>query len=87
MPLLSPQGWDYVFLIATPAIAVLANDYDRLPQPLRALTIAAVAAIGLVIFDLVGRTAFYAFMRWSVVSWCFFVVIAALVVLRARKVA
>jgi Glycosyltransferase family 87 len=87
MPLLSPQGWDYVFLIATPAIAVLANDYDRLPQPIRALTIGAVAAIGLVIFDLVGRTAFYAFMRWSVVSWCFFVVIAALVVLRARKVA
>ena len=87
MPLLSPQGWDYVFLIATPAIVVLANDYDRLPQPLRAVAIAAVAAIGLVIFDLVGRTAYYAFMRWSFVSLCFFVVIGALVALRARKVA
>jgi hypothetical protein len=87
MPLLSPQGWDYVLLIATPAIAVLANDYDRLPQPFRALTIGAVAAIGLVIFDLVGRTAYYAFMRWSIISYCFFVVIAALVVLRARKAA
>ena len=87
MPLLSPQGWDYVFLIATPAIAVLANDHDRLPQPMRALAIVAVAMIGLVIFDLVGRTAYYAFMRWSVVSLCFFVVIAALVVLRTRKIA
>ena len=87
MPLLSPQGWDYVFLIATPAIAVLANDYDRLPQPMRALAIVAVAMIGLVIFDLVGRTAYYAFMRWSFISLCFFVVIAALVVLRTRKIA
>ncbi len=87
MPLLSPQGWDYVFLIATPAIAVLANDYDRLPQPMRALAIVALAMIGLVIFDLVGRTAYYAFMRWSFISLCFFVVVAALVVLRTRKIA
>ena len=41
MPLLSPQGWDYVFLIATPAVALVVNDEDRLPQPLRALTIVA----------------------------------------------
>ncbi len=41
MPLLSPQGWDYVFLIATPAIVLVANYEDRLPQPLRALTIVA----------------------------------------------
>ena len=27
VPLISPQGWDYVFLVATPAIALLAN-YD-----------------------------------------------------------
>ena len=28
IPLLSPQGWDYVFLIATPAVVYLVN-YDR----------------------------------------------------------
>ena len=87
MPLLSPQGWDYVFLIATPAIVYLANYEDRLPQPLRLLTIVAVATIGLAIFDLMGRTAYYAFMRLSFISLCFFVVIAALAVLRLRKVA
>jgi Glycosyltransferase family 87 len=87
MPLLSPQGWDYVFLIATPAIVYLANYADCLPQPLRALTVAAAATIGLAIFDLLGRTLYYAFMRMSVISLCFFVVIAALVALRARKAA
>jgi len=87
MPLLSPQGWDYVFLIATPAIVYLANYADCLPQPLRALTVAAAATIGLALFDLLGRTLYYAFMRMSVISLCFFVVIAALVALRARKAA
>jgi hypothetical protein len=87
MPLLSPQGWDYVFLIATPAIVYLANYEDRLPQPLRAITIVAVATIGLAIFDLMGRTAYYAFMRLSFISLCFFVVIAALAALRLKKVA
>jgi len=87
MPLLSPQGWDYVFLIATPAIVYLANYEDLLPQPLRFLTIAALAAIGLVLFDLVGRTLYYEFMRLSCISLCFFVVIAALGVLRSRKAA
>jgi hypothetical protein len=87
MPLLSPQGWDYVFLIATPAVVLVASDEDRLPQPLRALTILALAAIGLIIFDLVGRTAYYALLRLSFVSVSFFVVIAAIAVLRLRKVA
>ncbi|HET7221413.1 MAG TPA: glycosyltransferase family 87 protein [Vicinamibacterales bacterium] len=87
MPLLSPQGWDYVFLIATPAIVYLANYADRLPQPLRALTALALLTIGLVVFDLLGRRLYYEFMRLSFISLCFFVVIGALAVLRARKAA
>jgi hypothetical protein len=87
MPLLSPQGWDYVFLIATPAIVYLANYLDLLPRPMRILTIVAVSVIAFVVFDLVGRTAYYTFMRLSFISLCFFVVIAALTTLRLRKIA
>jgi hypothetical protein len=87
MPLLSPQGWDYVFLISTPAIVYLANYEAELPRALRIVTIVAVATIGLSLFDLMGRTAYSAFMRWSVISLCFFVVIAALAALRFRRVA
>ena len=32
IPLLSPQGWDYVFLVSTPAIMLLVNYEDRLPR-------------------------------------------------------
>jgi hypothetical protein len=87
MPLLSPQGWDYVFLIATPAIVFLVNYRDRLPRPMRVAMIAAVATIAFSLFDLMGRTAYYAFMRMSFISLCFFVVIAALATLRLRKIA
>ena len=87
MPLLSPQGWDYVFLIATPAIVYLVNYEDLLPRPLRVLTLVALVTIGFSLFDLMGRTAYYAFMRLSFISLCFFVVIAALTALRLRKIA
>lgn len=87
MPLLSPQGWDYVFLIATPAVVLLANARSRLPPPWRVVVLVTLAVIGLSLFDLMGRRAYYAFMRMSIISLCFFVVIAALCELRRRKLA
>ena len=87
IPLLSPQGWDYVLLVATPAVMFLANYEDRLPRGLRLLTIVALAVIGLAIFDVIGRAAYSTFMRMSGITLCFFVVIAALASLRQRKIA
>lgn len=87
VPLLSPQGWDYVFLVSTPAIAILANYEDLLPSPLRFLTWAAVLTIGLSIFDLMGRQRYALFMSWSIITVCFLVVIASLATLRGRRIA
>jgi hypothetical protein len=87
IPLMSPQGWDYVLLLSTPAVVYLANYEDRLPGALRPLTLAALAVVGLTTFDLMGRAAYAAFMRMSSITICYFVVIAALVVLRSQKTA
>lgn len=87
IPLLSPQGWDYVFLLSAPAIAYLANYEARLPLALRTLTIIALPAIGLSLFDLMGRSAYRAFMEASMITWLYLVVTAALVTLRLRKIA
>jgi uncharacterized membrane-anchored protein len=87
MPLVSPQGWDYVLLIATPAVMLVVAHEHRLPPWLRWLTVAALATIGLTIYDLMGRAAYQAFMNASGITICFFVVIAALAILRARHVA
>ena len=87
IPLLSPQGWDYVFLLATPAVALVVN-YDReLPPALRILSWGAILTIGLSLFDLMGRQRYGVFMEWSVITICFLVVISALAYLRMRRVA
>ena len=41
MPLISPQGWDYVFLLSTLAVMLLVNYSDQLPRLVRRVTIAA----------------------------------------------
>jgi alpha-1,2-mannosyltransferase len=86
-PLLSPQAWDYVVIVSTPAIVYLANYHDRLPRSLRPLSVAAVAVIGLTLFDLLGRRLHYALMDLSVITLGFLVVIVSLCALRMRKVA
>lgn len=87
IPLLSPQGWDYVFLVSTPAVLLLLNHDDQLPRSLRAGLYAAFALIGLTLFDLMGRAAYSTFMAWSVITLCYLVVVAAMAVLRLRAVA
>ena len=87
VPLLSPQGWDYVFLVATPAMALFANYHWELPSAQRIVTWVAVLAIGLAIYDVLGRQLYRAFMNWSLITVAFFVVIAALATLRLRRVA
>jgi len=87
IPLLSPQGWDYVFLVSTPAIVFLVNYEDRLPAFIRFAAIAALATIGLSVYDLMGRAAYATFMARSIISVCYFVVIGAICTLRARGIA
>lgn len=87
MPLLSPQGWDYVFLLATPAVAFVVNYDDRLPGALRIAAGLALVTVALSLFDIMGRRAYSAFMALSIISVCFLMVIGALYALRVRRVA
>ena len=87
VPLLSPQGWDYVLLLAAPAVLLLADYGDRLPTGIRAAAIAAALTMGLSLFDVMGRNAYTAFMKTAAISVCACVLIAAVCSLRLRKVA
>jgi hypothetical protein len=87
IPLLSPQGWDYVFLVSTPAVVYLVNYEAELPAFVRAVALAALATIGLSVYDLIGRSAYAAFMAASIVTVCYLVVTGALGALRARRIA
>jgi len=87
VPLLSPQGWDYVLLLAAPAVLVLANYGDRLPTGIRAAAIVAALTMGLSLFDVMGRSRYTVFMEMAAISVCACVLIAAVCSLRLRRVA
>jgi arabinofuranan 3-O-arabinosyltransferase len=87
IPLLSPQGWDYVFLIATPAVIYVVNFNDRLPPALRLVALTSLAVIGFSLFDILGRANYARFMQLSIISVCFLIVVATLAALRFRRAA
>jgi hypothetical protein len=87
IPLLSPQGWDYVFLVSTPAVLFIVNYEDRLPRLMRMAALVALAAIGLSLYDVMGRAAYGTFMALSIVTVCYLIVTSALCTLRLRQIA
>jgi hypothetical protein len=60
VPLISPQGWDYVLLIATPALVCLIDRIGALTAPWRAATIGGFLLTSLMIFDIYRRALYVA---------------------------
>jgi hypothetical protein len=86
-PLISPQGWDYVLLLATTALVYVVNDFDRLPRPFRVLTAAAIAVVGLSLYDLLGRRLLYTLLNMSAITISMLLLVAAMVTVRMRRLA
>jgi len=87
IPLISPLGWDYTFIMALLAVALLVNNRFAFATPLQWLLAANFAIIALALYDTMGRTIYGAFMRWSVTTINFALVILALAYLRFRQAA
>jgi len=84
--LISPLGWDYNFMMALLAVTMIVNSRWAFPAPVRWFLAANFAIVALALYDTMGRVAYGAFMRWSVTTINFGVVILALAYLRFRKV-
>jgi hypothetical protein len=87
IPLLSPQGWDYVLLLATPAVMLLINHLGGFSRPIRWLAIACLMIAGLTLWDVVGRRAYTLFMVSSVITLCYLFELGLLLRLRKAQVA
>lgn len=87
IPLVSPQGWDYVLLLGTPAVVCVADRWRELPPPWRFVSGVALVLMGLSLFDVMGRAAYAQFMAWSVVSVCAVAIAATLAQIRLRALA
>jgi hypothetical protein len=86
IPLISPLGWDYNFMLALLAVTIIVNSRSAFATPLQWVLGANFAMIALALYDTMGRAAYGVFMRWSVTTINFGVVILALAYLRVRKV-
>jgi hypothetical protein len=87
IPLCSPQGWDYGLLMGTPAVMLALSTRHRQPPGLQAAVGAALATMGLSIFDLMGRQAYAAFMSASAITVCALVLLGSMAYLRVRRIA
>jgi len=87
VPLLSPQGWDYVLLLATPGVLCLLDRWAEIGRSWQWLSGAALALMGLTLFDVMGRDLYGRFMALSIVSVATVALAATLVHLRARALA
>ncbi len=87
IPLLSPQGWDYVLLLATPAVVCLLDRWRELTRAWQAALGLALVLMCLTMFDVMGRDLYGRFMALSVVTVSALGVAAGLAHLRWRKLA
>ena len=87
VPLLSPQGWDYVLLLATPAVTLLFDRLPELPRGWKIAVWASIGVMGLTMFDLLGRAAYGQVMAWSIITLSAIGVLACLSKVRRLKLA
>jgi hypothetical protein len=87
VPLLSPQGWDYVLLIAAPALFCLLDRWREVWVPWKIGSAVGIALVSFTIFDLLGRGLYTRLMAMSVVSIGALLLVFCLAHLRWRSLA
>jgi hypothetical protein len=86
IPLASPQGWDYVLMLATPVVLCLVDRMHAMPGAWRAIGWAAIVVMSFTIFDLVGRAIYTTFMALSMVTVAALVQAGVLARLRWQRI-
>jgi hypothetical protein len=87
VPLLSPQGWDYVLLLALPAYMCLVDRWRDLSPSWRVIASTGFFLTSFTIFDLLRRSLYTLFMQLAAVSVGAVLIAACLVHLRQRTLA
>jgi hypothetical protein len=87
VPLISPQGWDYVLLIATPAYVLLLDRWRELSPAWRAVALVGVILTSFTVFDIFRRTLYTYLMHWAAPTVGAMLIAICLVRLRSRGIA
>jgi hypothetical protein len=86
IPLFSPQGWDYVLLLGTPAVVCLLDRWATMTRAWRIATAVSLVVMGLTTFDIMGRALYMRFMMLSLISVAAIAAAVSLANLRWRSV-
>jgi hypothetical protein len=86
IPLVSPLGWDYTFLMSVLGVTLLVHHFHEFPTTWRWILAANFCIISLTIYDVIGRMHYQTFMAWSVLTVNFLIVVGTLAHLRFKKV-
>ena len=87
IPLISPLGWDYTFLMAAPGVLLLLNKFNRLPKKGKILLTLDFIVITFLIYDLLGEKLYALIMSWSIITINFIILAGFLFYLRLKKIA
>jgi len=87
IPLLSPQGWDYVLLVGTPAFVVLVDRFRNMTTTFCVVVAAGFVCTSLTTFDILGRQRYNWVTDRAIVTIGAFALIAGLAHLRRRALA
>lgn len=87
VPLISPQGWDYVLLIATPAYVLLLDRWRDLSPAWRAVALVGVILTSFTVFDIFRRTLYTFLMHWAAPTVGAILIAMCLIRLRSRGIA
>ncbi|MBM3298072.1 MAG: DUF2029 domain-containing protein, partial [Candidatus Aminicenantes bacterium] len=75
IPLISPLGWDYTFLLSLPSLTLCFKHFHSLPRAGRFVLAANALLISLTLYDLLGRRLYAGFMSLSLLSLFFLVLL------------
>jgi hypothetical protein len=85
IPLISPLGWDYTFISAILAVALLLQYFKHFPRLGRIILGANLAVIAFALYDLLGRRLYAGFMTASVPTINFLLLAGFLAYLRRKR--
>ena len=87
IPLLSPQGWDYVLLLALPAYVCLVDRWRDTSHGWRAVAMVGFVLTSFVVYDLMRRPLYFFLLDWGAGSVGAVLIAASLIQLRYRALA
>jgi len=86
IPLISPLGWEYNFLMSIPGIMIILVYFGHYPKLGKILLVLNFFIITFSFYDLLGKELYEKFMLFSIPTLNFLIVIACLAYLRFKRV-